>query len=157
MILSIIITAVLAAAGATGIAIERKRDVRCVFTLDYDWLIYLFAVPIVFGLTFMISFVASDAKSFTYDEVKYDKEIVSIELTDDQYKCVVNENDFTEIIFIKTNDAKLGERDDYNPFVVCFAEKKSGNWFFGLGEYSTGNIHYEIYLNSGGIAELLGG
>lgn len=157
MILSIIITAVLAAAGFAGITIERKREGCCVFSFGIDWITYAFIIPILFATTLAISCIISDSKSFTYDEVKYDKEIVSIELADNQYKCVVNENDFTKIIFIKTNDATLGERNDYKPFVVCFEEKKSNNWFFGTGEYYTGNVRYEIYLNSGGIDELLGG
>lgn len=157
MILSIIITAVLAAAGFAGIAIERKRENCFVFTVDVDWLLYLMAIPLVFGLTLMITTQSSGERFWTYEKPICDKEIVSIELVDDQYKCIVAENDFTEIIFIKTNDAVLGERDDYNPFIVKFEEIKYEGWFFGLGEYSTGNIRYEIYLNSGGIAELLGG
>lgn len=157
MILSIIITAILAAAGFAGIAIERKREGCYVFAFGIDWITYIFIIPILFATTLAMSCIISDAKSFTYDEVKYDKQIASIKLVDDQYKCVVNENDFIEVIFIKTNDATLGERNDYSPFVVCFAEKKSNNWFFGTGEHYTGNVRYEIYLNSGGIAELLGG
>ena len=157
MILSIIIKVVLAAAGFAGIAIERKRENCFVFTVDVDWLIYLIAIPLVFGLTLMATTQSSGAHFWTYEKPIYDKEIVSIKLVDDQYECVIAEKDFTEIIFIKTNDAKLGTLNGYNPFVVKFEEIKYEGWFFGLGEYSTGNIHYEIYLNSGGIAELLGG